>query len=628
MKHSIRSPWAAFLHDLLTIPITWLMAFWLRFNLSSIPEDSLTVALKVLPILMVVQGSVFLFFGLYRGVWRFASIPDLARISKAVLVGSILSAVAIFLMTRMQGIPRSVFPLYAMLLFGFLGAPRFLYRLSKDYKFKLMPGNRVLIVGAGRAGEMLVRDLLRQSDWQYLPIAFVDDDPKKLGKEIHDIRVLGMSKDIEWLVEEQEIDVIMIALPSVDAKRMRLIVEECERSQIPFRIVPNVQDLLSGKTSVSELRKVSVEDLLGREQVQLDWASISAGVIGKRIFVTGGGGSIGSELCRQIGRLAPDCLVVIDQSEFNLYSIEMELKGMFPSLDMRFHLIDVSDKIAVDRLFDLYKPQSVFHAAAYKHVPLLQEQVREAVANNILGTRCVALAADKNNVESFVLISTDKAVNPTNIMGTTKRIGEIFCQNLDTRSDTHFITVRFGNVLGSAGSVVPLFTRQIQEGGPVTVTHPEVIRYFMTIPEACQLIMQAASNGRGGEIFVLDMGEPVKIAYLAEQMIRLSGKIPGQDIEITYVGLRPGEKLFEELVHENEPLSTTSHDRILLARFREVDWLQMSAVFASMEKACDTYAESELRALMRQLVPEFTEGSSGKREKAEVVHLHPSGKTA
>ncbi|MGB0713045.1 MAG: polysaccharide biosynthesis protein, partial [Gammaproteobacteria bacterium] len=493
MNPRIRSPYTAFLHDLLAIPVAWYMAFWLRFNLGEIPAEPLATASGTLPLLIVVHGALFWFFGLYRGVWRFASLPDMLRIGQAVMLGVLISAAVLFMATRMDGIPRSVFPLFAVMLAGFLAVPRFVYRMAKDHRFRPQPGKRVLIVGAGPAGEMLVRDLFRQSERRYNPVAFVDDNLITRGKEIHGVRVLGGTQDIGRIVSDKRIDVILLALPTIRGSEMRRIIEQCEMTGVTFRIVPPTEDLVSGRTQVSELREVSIEDLLGRDPVSLDWDRISSELSGRRVLVTGGGGSIGSELCRQISRLSPAKLIIVDQSEFNLYAIEMELRQSFPSVELYPRLVDVTDPIALEQVFEEFKPQVVFHAAAYKHVPMLEDQVREAVSNNILGTRRTALAADRHGVECFVLISTDKAVNPANVMGTTKRISEIFCQNLDCHSKTHFITVRFGNVLGSAGSVVPLFRKQIAEGGPVTVTHPDILRYFMTITEASQLILEASS---------------------------------------------------------------------------------------------------------------------------------------
>lgn len=602
----------AFAHDLLMVPVAWLGAYWLRFNLGTVPEPILAQALVVLPVVMVVQSAVFAYFGLYRGVWRFASMPDLVRIVKAVVVGGVASMVVVVLLTRFDLIPRSIFPMYGLLLLLLLGGSRFLYRWMKDYRLYYPSGKRVLIIGAGRAGEMLVRDLRRDPGRQYEPVAFVDDDQGKRGREVHGLPVVGPCESIPDVVKKWDIEVILIALPSATAKQMRRVVEMCEGTGVPFRAVPRMEDLMSGRAVVRDLREISIEDLLGREPVSLDWQAISAGLSGRTVLVSGGGGSIGAELCRQIARLEPAALVILESSEFNLYAIEMELRRDFPNVALHARLGDVTDTAAVEYVMKTYRPDVVFHAAAYKHVPMLQQQSREAVRNNVLGTRTLAEAADRHKCAAFVMISTDKAVNPTNIMGASKRVAEIYCQNLARHSATHFITVRFGNVLGSAGSVVPLFRKQIEAGGPVTVTHPDITRYFMTIPEACQLIMQAAAMGRGGEIFVLDMGEPIKIRYLAEQMIRLAGKTPGEDIQIVYTGLRPGEKLYEELFHAQEDLADTGHEKILLARYREVDWKMLNEVLDQMRQACEQYDEVRLRDLLQRLVPEFAEAGAAE----------------
>lgn len=596
----------AILHDLAMVPVAWLGAYWLRFNLGVIPDDYFTSALQNLLIVMVIQMVVFRYFGLYRGVWRFASIPDLIRIGKAVLVGAAFTAVSIFLLTRMEGVPRSVFPLYCLLLVALLGGARLAVRWSKDHGLYDSAAKKVLIVGAGRAGEMLVRDLLRTHDEGYVPAGFVDDSVQKQGREIHGVRVLGSCTYINAYVKQMGIDLIVLAVPSAKAKQMRRLVDLCEKTSIPFRTLPPLENVMSGEIAINQLREVSIEDLLGREPVSLDWQVIEHGISGERLLVTGAGGSIGSELCRQIAALKPSYLILIDNSEFNLYSIERELREANPDLEMDACLVNVVDRESVERVMAAFKPSVIFHAAAYKHVPMLEGQIREAIKNNILGTWTIAKLADKYNCKTFVMISTDKAVNPANVMGTTKRAAEIFCQNLDGHSSVRFVTVRFGNVLGSAGSVVPLFQKQIKEGGPVTVTHPEITRYFMTIPEACQLIMQSGMMGSGGEIFVLDMGEPIKISYLAEQMIRLSGKVPDEDISIIYTGLRPGEKLYEELFHENEALQSTRHSQILLARHREFDWGRLNEVIECLELACKGYDEAELRKLLKELVPEWS----------------------
>ncbi len=603
-NHWLRNPSVAFLHDLLMIPLAWFGAYWLRFNLGTIPPEFMRPALTWLPLVMVAQAGAFIYFQLYRGHWRFASLPDLIRIIKAVIVGAIIVVAAIFVTTRLQLIPRSVFPLYCVLLVGLLGFPRMVYRWIKDRRLYIGEGKRVLIVGAGRAGDMLVRDMFRDAGRTLVPVGFADDKVGKVGMDIQGIRVLGQTEQIPDLIEQYDIELIILAVPSAHNKEMQRIVALCEESGVPFRTLPRFQDLVAGRVAVNTLRDVGIDDLLGREPVTLDWDNIRRELAGKRVLITGGGGSIGSELSRQVAKLGPDALVLFEQSEFNLFEIERELRRDFPKLALHVCLGDITDSVVVERLMARHKPQVIFHAAAYKHVPMLEHQIRQAVRNNVLGTRTVALAADRHSVETFVMISTDKAVNPANVMGASKRVAEIFCQNLDRHSNTRYITVRFGNVLDSAGSVVPLFREQIRAGGPVTVTHPEMIRYFMTIPEASQLILQAGAMGKGGEIFVLDMGEPVKITYLAEQMIRLSGREPGKDIEIAYTGLRPGEKLFEELFHEHE-LSGTTHEKILLAQGRPVDWEFLEQRMRRFEETCQTYDDAAIMALIRELVPEM-----------------------
>jgi len=622
----LRSPTTAFLHDLLMVPVAWFLGYWVRFNFSGIPDEFLSEAILWLPLAIVTQTAAFIYFGLYRGDWRFASLPDMMRIIKAVLIGALVCLAVITLATRLNHVPRTVFPLYAIALIGLLAMPRFFYRWFKDRKLYLQEGKRVLIVGAGRAGEMLVRDLLRDPERSLLPLGFLDDDNRKRGVEIHGIRVLGACDRIPELAEELGAELILLAVPSARSDQMRHLVKLCEITGIPFRTVPCMQDLLAGRVSVNTLREVSIEDLLGRDPVRLDMQAIQAELSGRCVLISGGGGSIGKELCRQVARLDPARLVLLDNSEFNLFRIENELRQNFPDTEIHAVLGDVSDTAAVEHLFRKLRPGIVYHAAAYKHVPVLESRVREAIRNNVLGTRTMALAADRHGCDAFVLISTDKAVNPANIMGASKRIAEIFCQNLDQHSATRYITVRFGNVLESDGSVVPLFRSQIRTGGPVTVTHPEMLRYFMTIPEACQLILQAESMGRGGEIFVLDMGNPVSITYLAEQMIRLSGKEPGRDVEIIYTGLRPGEKLFEELFHEKEKLEATRHEKILLSRHRKMDWQFLNGVIIDMESACANFDEHALLGSINRLVPEL---QHIKKELPEnVIHMASRAKLA
>ncbi len=601
----LRSRAFAFAHDFLMIPLAWLGAYWVRFNMGPVPATFLDQAIQILPVVATVQAGVFWYFGLYRGIWRFASMPDLILIAKAVFVGVSTCALVIFAFDRMQYVPRSVLPLHALFLFFSLSVPRCLYRWIKDNRLVPEQGTRVLIVGSGDAAEMLIRDLLRHPDRAYHPAALVDDQPEKAGREIHGIRVLGKVADIAAIVKEQSIDLIIIAIPSISAREMRRLVAMCEQTGVPFLTLPPLHDLVTGQVTVNEVREVSIEDLLGRDTVAPDQARLRAEVAGKIVLVSGGGGSIGAELCRQVARLSPAKLIIIDHSEFNLFEIERELGTDFPTMPVKAIAGDVCDETLLDHLMKAQRPDVVFHAAAYKHVPMLESQLRQAVKNNILGTLVMARAAVRLSCQSFVLISTDKAVNPANVLGATKRVAELLCQHMQKGSATRLITVRFGNVLGSAGSVVPLFKEQIAIGGPVTVTDPEMVRYFMTIPEATQLIMQACAMGKGGEIFVLDMGEPVKISYLAEQMIRLSGKRPGEDIAIVYTGLRPGEKRYEELFYENERPLPTEHEKIFLARPRLSKLERIPVYLERFKRGVDAFDEASLLACLRELVPEF-----------------------
>jgi FlaA1/EpsC-like NDP-sugar epimerase len=601
----LRTRTIIFIHDLVMVLLAWMGAFWLRFNLGVIPEQWLNSAWRWLPVVLVLQGLSFRFYGLYRGVWRFASVPDLVRIVKSAASGVLVIATVMFVIERLEGLPRSVIPLYFGLLTVLLSTPRVMYRIWKDRSTNLRDGRRALIVGAGNAGEALVRDLRRDRDSQFVPVAFVDDDPEKRGREIHSLRVRAACDHIPNLVQRLDIDVILIAVPSATDRQMRRIVEICESVQVPFMTLPSVQELLASGQPVNALREVSIEDLLGRAPVKLDRSNVERHLQGKRIFVTGGGGSIGGELCKQIARFPVEELTIFERCEFNLYKITGALAKVYPKLRVRALLGDVADRCAVEGALAASEPDVIFHAAAYKHVPLLEYQMRQAVVNNVLGTRTVAEAAMGRGVGEFVLISTDKAVNPGNVMGATKRAAEIVLQELNTQGPTRFVTVRFGNVLDSAGSVVPLFREQIQAGGPVTVTDPEVTRYFMTIPEACQLIMQASAMGQGGEIFVLDMGEPIKISYLAEQMIRLSGKRPGEDIRIEYIGLRPGEKLHERLFLDQEHLQPTGHDKLLLAQPEGADLTEIRKHLLGLIDACQSAEEEKILRCLRALVPEF-----------------------
>lgn len=595
------------LFDVSAIPFAWYTAYWLRYNMHPFPGIvTSSHSFIALGMLSIVQIGCYYYFKIYRGLWRFSSLNDVTRILKASITAVVLVIPIFYSTSILHYLPRAVFPLYCIILATTLCGGRLMMRLHWDSRGRgHKPGEikKVLIVGAGQAGEGLVRDLRRSNIYQ--TIGFVDDNISKRGLEVHGVRVLGTPRQIPDFVRQYSIDLIFIAIPSARSATMRHIVTHCEISNVPFRTLPSISALAAGRVEVNALRPVNIEDLLGRDQINLEWDKIAINISGKRILITGGGGSIGSELCRQIMALNPASLAIAESSEFNLYKIEQELKLKFPEIPLELGLISVTDEAAINYMFTRFRPEIVFHAAAYKHVPMLQNQVRVAVLNNVIGTQVVAKASVSFQVDKFILISTDKAVNPTNIMGTTKRVAEIYCQNLNSRVNTQFITVRFGNVLGSAGSVVPLFQKQLQNGGPLTVTHPDMQRYFMTIPEACQLILQAMVNGQGGEIFVLDMGEPIKISYLAEQMIRLAGKEPGKDIAIEYTGLRPGEKLFEELFHESEQLAPTENEKLFKAKFRELEWHELTQTMRMLSTACAEYQNDELLVLLQSLVPEF-----------------------
>ena len=597
-----------FLHDVLMIPAAWYLAYWLRFNLGTIPENSLQVATLMLPVMILCQSLSYVVFGLYRGIWRFASLYDFIRIGKSVYVGALIATLVIFVITGMEHVPRSVIPLYIILLFILLGGNRALYRSLKDQRMRVSGGKRVLIIGAGESAQMLARDMLQHAQGEYLPVGMIDDDPDKLNREIHGIKVLGGFEDIPDVTEKQSVDLVVIAIPSLSSARMQSLVGICENAGTAFKTVPRLEDLISGQVTVSSIQEVSIEDLLGREKIELERTRMQAGLSGKVIMVTGGGGSIGTELCRQVAGFAPDALVVFERNEFNLYRVQTELENRYPQLNLVAVLGDVCDRQVLENVTQRYRPDMVFHAAAYKHVPILQAHPAEAVKNNITGTRVAAEAASRFDCDKFVFISTDKAVNPTSILGATKRTGEIYCEGMNTVSSTRFITVRFGNVLGSDGSVVPLFREQIKAGGPLTVTHPDMTRYFMTIREACQLILQASVVEQEGGIYVLDMGDPVRIDYLAEQMIRLSGKTPGEDIEIQYVGLRPGEKLYEELFYADEIKETTANDKVFRARHVPADWRKVKQVIDRLEQSLAAAEEREIKRILAELVPQYKDG--------------------
>ena len=593
-------------HDLIMVAVAWMLArlasVWL---LGSSDMDWRQVAIEA-NLIIILQGFLHWRAGLYRGVWRFASLPDLGNLVRAAILAAVSgAAVLLVLEAPLELMVLMVWLFPALLLFN-LGVPRLTYRVFKDMRLEVhrrRQTQRTVILGAGRSGRLLLPELRRRGGFDV--VGFLDDDRGLRNTEIDDVPVLGDIASLPRIAREADLDMAAIAIPSATNAEMQRVVEVCERAGVEFRTVPTLKELGASLTRFDDLKPVAIDDLLGREPVSLDWESIRAGLTGKRVLVTGGGGSIGAELCRQIARLDPAGLVVLDNSEFNLYRIDYRLKSEFRDLMVETVLGDVCDPATVETVIKRARPEVVFHAAAYKHLPMLQNQVREAFRNNVVGTRRVADTAVRYGVGTFVLISTDKAVNPCNVMGATKRIAELYAQHLNQVSDTKFITVRFGNVLNSTGSVVPLFNEQIRRGGPVTVTHPEITRYFMTIAEAGQLILQAGVLGRGGEVFVLDMGEPVRISFLAEQLIRLAGKEPGRDVEIVYTGLRPGEKLFEELFHEDESYATTAHEKIFLSQGASQGLDGIDGTLRRAEAAVTRYDNSELRSILLELVPEL-----------------------
>jgi len=593
-------------HDLLMAALAWLLARLISLSMFGLPWPGPLALAGEGMLLLALQGFIYWRIGLYRGLWRFASLPDLGNLVRSSLLGSI--AIGTVLLVLEYGI-RTLAPmlwLYPLVLLVALGLPRLAFRVFKDMRTEVRwrrVSQRTLIIGAGRSGRLLLPELRRRGGFEL--VGFLDDDDRLGGTEIEALPVLGGIDRLPRIVREAAIDLAVIAIPSATNAQMQRVVALCEQSGIEFKTLPTLKELGSTITRVEDLKPVAIDDLLGRDPVSLDWQAIRAGLAGKRVLVTGGGGSIGAELCRQIARLDPAGLVVLDSSEFNLYRIEYQLRHEFHDLVMDAVLGDVCDPATVETVVSRHRPEVIFHAAAYKHLPMLQNQVREAVRNNVIGTRRIADAAARHGVKTFVLISTDKAVNPCNVMGATKRIAELYCQQTNQRAATRFITVRFGNVLNSTGSVVPLFNEQIRKGGPVTVTHPEISRYFMTIAEAGQLILQAAVLGEGGEVFVLDMGEPVRISYLAEQLIRLAGKEPGREIEIVYTGLRPGEKLFEELFHAHESYASTGHQKILLARNGHRDIDDFERLVNRAESAVSEYDSTTLRELLMRMVPEL-----------------------
>ena len=602
-----------------SLMLSFLLANNMQFKRSWLVEQYPTLLLFFIIIKLVVFG----FFRQYRGWWRYVGISDLVGIAAASLVSTFIIVFLWFTLVlniepirkSLQAIAdtaQSVFMLDMFTTVLLLAGLRMVIRLYYE-EFRTVEGGhikRFLIVGAGNTGEALLREIHRMSIAQYEVVGFIDDAAIKQGISIHGISVLGPVEQLPNICRERNIDEIAIAMPSATPQQTRRVVQVCQGAKVRFRTVPSLTDIASGKFRVSQIRDVDINDLLGREAVQLELNLIEAFLKDKTIMVTGAGGSIGSEMCRQVCIFKPKLLLLVEQAENPLFHIERELNRHFPEINLRAIICDITDKTRVEEIFEKYKPQVVIHAAAHKHVPLMELNPGEALKNNIMGTRTVADASDKYGIANFVMISTDKAVNPTSIMGSSKRIAEMYIQDLNRTSKTHFVTVRFGNVLDSSGSVVPIFKQQIAQGGPVTVTHPEMKRYFMTIPEASQLVLQAATMGQGGEIFVLDMGEPVKIVDLAKELITLSGFVPGQDIEIVFTGPRPGEKLFEELSITGEDMLPTRHPKIGIWKNIPKDRDKLLAGINELAVIAQTQDHAKIAQKIKELVPTYIGNSN------------------
>jgi FlaA1/EpsC-like NDP-sugar epimerase len=610
---------AVFGHDVLAAAIAWCIAFWLRFNLA-IPHDQVELMLSRLPWAVGTYAVVFWSFGLYRGLWRYASLPDLQRIVTAVGVAALGVPALLALLRIGEPVPRSAYILTPILLTLAMAGSRVAYRAWREGRLTPIiarpQATPVLVLGAGSAAVALLKDLAASAEWRV--VGLLDDDPAKLGAELHGVKVYAKLERLAEVAAHFRVTQAIIAMPEASHQERKRAVELCAKAAVSVMTVPALSDIVSGKVSVSALRRIELDDLLGRDSVQLDSDGLHRFLAGRTVLVTGAGGSIGAELCRQIAQFKPQRLVFFDLSEFALYCVTQEFADRHPGIEVAAAIGDAKSETRTAEVFARYRPAVVFHAAAYKHVPLMEEEnALEAVRNNVLSTIAVARAAQASGAEKFVLVSTDKAVNPVNVMGASKRLAEMACQAMQDEAGmqrvTQFVIVRFGNVLGSTGSVVPRFREQIAHGGPVTVTHPEIQRYFMSIPEAAQLVLQAALMGQGGEIYVLDMGEPVKIAELAREMIRLSG-LAVNDIRIEYTGLRPGEKLYEEPLAAAEKSLPTPHPKLRVAQARPPQSARLLAEVLEWLGTPRAEPAGKVRERLRSWVPEYApaEASAGQ----------------
>lgn len=595
--------------DMSVIALTYLLAYVIRFE-GNIPSAELTAYFHSIPILLILTLTLFFGFGLYKGLYQYAGIKDLVLLFSAHTVAW-AAYVSIIYMMRVQWTPRSVLSIYWLLGFIAMAGVRFSFRLLKELmSFSQEGKRRVLIVGAGSAGEMMLRQIKIDNTLGYYPVGIVDDDPNKRHVSIHGIPVLGTTRDIPDLVEQKNIEQIIIATPSAKAREMRKIVTYCETTGVDFKTVPGPRELMNGNVTINQLRDLTMEDLLGRDPVNSDGERVAEMIRGRVVMVTGAGGSVGQALCWQIMEYEPEKLVMFDHSENSLFYLSSDLltrwAGGFATV-----VGSVCDPAKVDRVMSEFKPAMVFHAAAHKHVPLMEMNPEEAIKNNLKGTMTLADASQMHKVRTFVLISTDKAVEPTSVMGASKRLAELYVQGANRENKTTFTIVRLGNVLGSNGSVVTLFQKQIAKGGPITVTDPGMTRYFMTIPEAVVLILQASILGKGGETYVLDMGEPVKVVDMARHLISLSGFEPDQDIAIEFTGKRPGEKMYEILWDKNEQPIRTEYEKILVANSNGHDYWYMMQQLDEILKLAETMQRERMFAKMKELIPSYQTEENG-----------------
>ncbi len=599
----------------LLLVLAYYFSYLLRFDFRPQGYGYRTLIMQALPILLIIKLAVFYYFRLFSGWWKYAGMSDLLDIIKAALVSSPLFYFAIYFIYGVVGYPRSTFLIDMGLTILIIGGARFVVRAYSEQARAGLTGTNTIIVGAGRAGNVIVRELKSNTSLGYQAVGFVDDNPSKRGISIQGVKVLGTTDNLPELIENYEVKRILIAIPTATGEQIQQVIDKCRACNVEFQILPPMSHLINGSISVNQLRSVKIEDLLSRDTVQLDQDEIGEKITGKTVFITGAGGSIGSELVRQIAQFNPAKVILFERSENDLHKIDIELADSFPRLNYLPIVGDILDTKLLREVIIEHAPQAIFHAAAYKHVPMMEKNCFQAIRNNVLGTYNLAMVADQYGVADFVMISSDKAVRPTNIMGVTKRVAELIILGLQNQT-TKFVSVRFGNVLGSNGSVIPLFKEQIANRKALTVTHPDATRYFMTIPEAVQLVLQASTMGNGGEIFVLDMGKPVKIVDLATNLIRLSGLEPGRDIQIAFTGLRPGEKMFEELMLDGEGLKTTPHEKIRVIDGGRISFSQVQVWVDQLMEFVEQKDVGGLVAKLQEIVPEYMP-SKEILEKAE-----------